>query len=152
MDTRGTAPRQAAKVIVIDADESVLLFRGGDPERPEAGTWWFPPGGGVESGESIEEAARREVLEETGLIVDDVGPVVHRRSVEFLFKGSVIRGDEHYFIVRTSRFDVSDTGWTETEHEVIEEHRWWSLGELRSTRETVYPSGLLALVETDTGR
>ena len=147
MDAGETANRQAAKVIVIDSGESVLLFRGGDPARPEAGTWWFPPGGGVEAGESIEEAARREVREETGLVVDDLGPVVHRRTVEFSFNGSVIRSDEHYFIVRASPFDVDVAGWTKVEREAIEEHRWWTRGELRATGETVYPDELLALLE-----
>ncbi len=147
MDSRGTVTRQASKVIVIDSDDSVLLFRGGDPARPEAGTWWFPPGGGVEPGESIEEAARREVREETGLVVDDLGPVVHRTTVEFSFNGSVVRSDEHYFIVRTGRFNVSVTGWTKVENETIEEHRWWTLSELRATGETVYPDELVALLK-----
>jgi 8-oxo-dGTP pyrophosphatase MutT (NUDIX family) len=147
MVTSGTSNRRAAKVIVIGSDETVLLFRGGDPARPEAGTWWFPPGGGIETGESIEEAARREVREETGLVVDELGPVVQRRTVAFSFNGSVIRSHEYYFIVRTIRFDVDVAGWTKVERGTIEGHRWWTLTELRSTSETVYPDELVALLE-----
>jgi 8-oxo-dGTP pyrophosphatase MutT (NUDIX family) len=42
--------RRAARVILIDERGRVLLLRGSDPGRPEAGTWWFTPGGGVEPG------------------------------------------------------------------------------------------------------
>jgi 8-oxo-dGTP pyrophosphatase MutT (NUDIX family) len=135
----GRSVRIAAKVLLITDDQLVLLFRGGDPARPSDGTWWFPPGGGVEEGETIQDAARREVFEETGLVLDKLGPIVHRRQVEFMFQESQIRSDEHYFAVRTERFEVSDTGWTKTEREVIEEYRWWHLRDLRSTLETVYP-------------
>ncbi len=152
MDEGGAANRLAAKVIVIDSGGSVLLFRGGDPARPEAGTWWFPPGGGFEAGESIEEAARRELREETGLIVDDLGPVVYRRTVEFSFNGSVIRNDERYFIVRTSPFDLDVAGWTRVERATIEEHRWWTRSELQTTSETVYPTELVALLEAQPWR
>src|SRR5437868_3187877 len=91
--------RLAAKVVLIAGDQSVLLFRGGDPSDPNAGTWWFPPGGGVEAGESIAAAARREVFEETGLRLLELGPVVARRRVEFSFNGAVVVNDEHYFVV-----------------------------------------------------
>jgi len=47
-----------AKVVIVDEDDAVLQFRNGDPARADAGTWWFMPGGGLEHGESFEEAAR----------------------------------------------------------------------------------------------
>jgi len=140
--------REGAKVIMIAADGSILLFRGGDPARPEAGTWWFPPGGGVEPGEAVEAAARREVFEETGLVLGELGPVAGRRRVEFQFDGRIIVSDEVYFVVRVAGGAISTDGWTELEREVVEEHRWWTVDELRATDETVYPEDLIDLIET----
>jgi len=140
--------RSAAKVILVAADDgSVLLFRGGDPARPAVGTWWFPPGGGVEPGETVEDAARREVLEETGFEVGELGPVVARRQAEFEFNRRHVSSDESYFVVRVDRREISTDGWTELERETMEEHRWWSLAELRATSELFYPENLVALVE-----
>lgn len=56
----------AVSAIVTDAAGRVLLVRRSNP--PEAGRWTLP-GGRVEPGERLEEAAAREVLEETGLRV-----------------------------------------------------------------------------------
>ena len=53
MSDAGRIDRVAARVLVVDRDGAVLLLRGGDPHRPEAGTWWFTPGGGVDDGESV---------------------------------------------------------------------------------------------------
>ncbi len=58
-------------VVVDDAGRLLLIRRGHDPH---AGLWSLP-GGRVEDGETLEQAVRREVLEETGCSVR-VGPVV----------------------------------------------------------------------------
>jgi 8-oxo-dGTP pyrophosphatase MutT (NUDIX family) len=79
MSAEAPIPRTAGRVIVVDREGRVLLFRGGDPARPRDGTWWFTPGGGADPGESVEEAARRELFEETGLAVEKLGRVVATR-------------------------------------------------------------------------
>lgn len=58
------APRPAVGTVVLsEADEVLLLWR----HRFITGTWgWEVPAGGVDPGESLERAAAREVLEETG--------------------------------------------------------------------------------------
>src|ERR1041385_4863427 len=58
-------------VIVMDDGRVVLVKR---RQEPSAGHWSLP-GGVLELGESLEAGTAREVLEETGLVVD-VGPIV----------------------------------------------------------------------------
>ena len=139
--------RRAGPVILVDESGAVLLFRGGDPARPEAGTWWFPPGGAVEPGESVADSAQRELREETGLDVQDLGPIVLQRQVEYEFERVHYSQYEAYFLVRCNHSDISNSGWTPGERQVVEAHRWWSLDDLRATAEIVYPVGLVASLE-----
>jgi 8-oxo-dGTP pyrophosphatase MutT (NUDIX family) len=58
------APRQAAGTVVHDPRRGILLLW---RHRFITGTWgWEVPAGGIDAGESPEDAAVREVLEETG--------------------------------------------------------------------------------------
>lgn len=134
--------RVAARVVLVAVGGRTLLFRGGDPYRPEAGTWWFTPGGGVNDGESLQEAARREVREETGFGIGVVGEPVHVRRTRFEFEGSVYDQSEYFFVARVEGLQVEDSGWTGVERRVVVEHRWWTPAELRSTGETIHPGEL----------
>ncbi len=139
--------RRAARVFLVDRDGSVLLLRGRDPNRPEAGWWWLTPGGGIDEGETAETAARREVREETGFVVDALGEVVFRRAVQFDFEGLRYNQREQFFCVRCDRFTIDDSGWTDVERRSMAEHRWWTYEELATTDETVYPEQLGELLQ-----
>lgn len=80
--------RRTGRVLAVH-DGSVLLLRGGDPGRPDAGQWWLTIGGGCEPGETTAAAARREAREEARLILSvDLGPVVLHRKTAFEFEVS----------------------------------------------------------------
>jgi 8-oxo-dGTP pyrophosphatase MutT (NUDIX family) len=140
--------RAAARVLLVDGGGRVLLFRGGDPARPEAGTWWFTPGGGVDPGETHVEAAARELREETGLVVDraDLGEIVLEHEIEFEFDGTLYAQAQQFFLHRVAAHEVDTSGWSALETQFMVEHRWWSLAELRATEETVYPADLADLL------
>ena len=141
--------RRAARVVLLAPDGRVLLQHGFDPGRPEDGTWWLTPGGGLNDGESIEDAAVREVQEETGfrLAPEELGPVVATRVCSFPFEGRRYRQSESFFAAHVKPFTPQHHGWDEVEQRALLDHRWWSLAELRATDEAVYPGELADLVQ-----
>ena len=142
--------REAARVILLDEDDRVLLIRGHDVDQPDR-SWWFTVGGGIDDGEDAMSAAVREVREETGIALvaaDLVGPVFTRSAI-FDFFAEHCRQDETLYLARVpaSSFDAVDrAGWTELEHDVIDELRWWSLDDLDGVDIEVFPDRLVDLV------
>ena len=84
--------RHAARVVLLDETGRVLLAR--FEYRGKA--WWLAPGGGLEPAETHEEAARREVGEETGLDLKSLGPSIWTREHVFRFEGRLYRQKERY--------------------------------------------------------
>jgi 8-oxo-dGTP pyrophosphatase MutT (NUDIX family) len=139
--------RVAARVLLIDAEDRVLLFRGGDPAAPGL-RYWFTPGGGLDPGETFAEGAVRELYEETGLRVDPgtLGEPVHDEVAFFSFDGVKYRQEQRFYLVRVGRWEVSTAGFDGYEAETIDGHRWWSAAELERTDEAYYPTDLVAVL------
>lgn len=129
-----------------DAGEILLFKTEFDPEI-QLPARWITPGGGIDAGEGVAEAATRELLEETGLQTDPdaLGDIVW--SIE----GRVDWNDgvnfhtfvDHFFLLKVDRFEPDKSLWTDDERRDVLEIRWWKAGELIASGEPVHPPGLV---------
>jgi 8-oxo-dGTP pyrophosphatase MutT (NUDIX family) len=140
--------RPSSRLLIINPGGLLLLFKFEHKSGPLAGrVFWATPGGGLEGGESFEDAARRELREETGFSDIEPGFEVHRRRVTFQMPdGEIVSGDERYFIIRAPTSEISNAHWTDFEREVMADHRWWSADEITASTEQIWPEDLVVLL------
>jgi len=146
----GPPRRPAARVVLLDSRDRVLMLRGTDP-AVAGSCYWVTTGGGLEPGETLPQAAVRELAEETGLriAVEHLrGPLWWRRSV-LDYDGRTIEAEETYFAAAVDDFEPRQDGFTELELRTITDYRWCTPAELEAldaAGERVYPPGLARLL------
>ncbi|MEM0913963.1 MAG: NUDIX domain-containing protein [Planctomycetota bacterium] len=120
--------RDAARVILLDEHDHVLLLRCGEPGHSRR--WWIAPGGGLDPHETHEQAACRELREETGLERVELGPCVWHRTHEFDWLGQRLRQRERFFVARVTHFEPDRAHQTQDELMYLDGHRWWHVDEI----------------------
>jgi 8-oxo-dGTP diphosphatase len=130
--------RKASRLILLDSERRVLLFR---HRRDNRETFWAPPGGGLESGETFEQAALREASEELGMSGFPV-TFLWERTTDFIYKGNLAHQHECYFLIHGELPDRSEGVRKFHDQEGILEMRWWTATELESTSDVVFPEEL----------
>lgn len=142
--------RSAVRLVVLAADQRVLLFHTRDPCYPELGFWWELPGGGIDTGETYLDAAVRELREETGIVVapSQVGQPTWRRRASFRHRKVRRLQDEVVVAVRLPGPGpaVEDSGREEYEKEDYFDFRWWPVTEVIGSVERFYPGRLPTLL------
>jgi 8-oxo-dGTP pyrophosphatase MutT (NUDIX family) len=141
--------RRAGRIFVLDDEQRVLLMH----SRRDIGseeTHWITPGGGVEPGESLAQAALREVHEETGLRLelDAAAEPMYCERACFSVAGRAIDQTNFYFLVRVpSGLPVQPAAQTDIEDLLVLGHRWWSLPELAASDVVREPVTMVELIE-----
>jgi len=140
--------RRAARLIVLDAAGRALMFRYDVPGRPP---FWVTAGGECERGESFRNAARRELFEETGIVIADPGREIARMTPEFItVEGERVQAYERFFLVRVAETAIDTSRHTVLEQQLMTQHRWFTLDELESWPEAVFPLELAAIIQSQT--
>jgi len=146
----GNGPRLGARVLLVDADDRLLLLRAHGPAEPDR-RWWELPGGGLHPGETTAQACRRELAEETGieLELDEVGPCVWVRQARFRSRGRHYHRREWVHLARlpeTGARARERTCRTANEKLTLLGERWWSVGELAAATGDPWPRRLGCLL------
>ena len=136
--------RQAARAVVLDPADRILLVRFQFPRR----TVWATPGGGVDHGETHEQAIVRELAEEAGLEEVELGPWIWTRTHVFPFESGRWDGQqERYVLVRTPAFEPAPRLTPdELAAEFVTAVRWWTQAELAAAEVLFAPRRLPELV------
>lgn len=148
--------RTTARVLPVRPDNKVLLLHGWDPVKPEV-PYWFTIGGAVESGETLSEAASRELREEVGMTLapEQLGDPVASNVIEFEWGGCPIIQTQTFFAVDVDTVEVSFANQEQLELETISAHGWWYADDLEKTGQAAHitiPGLLRAAVNAITTR
>jgi G:T/U-mismatch repair DNA glycosylase/8-oxo-dGTP pyrophosphatase MutT (NUDIX family) len=134
--------RVAVRAVVIDEDDRILLVQYRRPVGDE--TWWATPGGGVDPGETDEQALARELREEIGLHEFELGPALFEHAGEFPWARELFRQVNKTYLVRVREHEPRAT--VDLSAEGVIDVRWWSRSELEESDEQFAPPDLVERV------
>ena len=129
--------------MVMDPAGRVFLQCARDPGDESKGAWWELPGGGIDRGETSEQAVLRELYEECGFVDVEVGEVLWHQRVQFRFANIDFDQSEdiHLATVATAQ-EWQPTGLEALEALSFLGARWWQIDELMASDERVVPPDL----------
>ncbi len=137
-----TVRRHSVRVAVLDGERRVLLLRAVLPGEE----WWELPGGGIEPGETEEQAAIRELAEETGIVVERLEAPLGTVETDFVFDGRRYLQREAVFALFGPEAPVTLAEPDPPPAPRHAEYRWWHADELANADEQIHPPQLVELL------
>jgi 8-oxo-dGTP diphosphatase len=139
--------RHVARVILLDRVKNILLVKYEDsvpmdPKREGRIIYWVPPGGKLEGDEGHRAAAKRELIEESGLSAE-IGPWIWKSKHLLRLNKVLVTQEERYFL---AEIDIEKPPVANQSSEDISEVRWWSITDLKNSSAVFFPDSFLDLI------
>jgi 8-oxo-dGTP pyrophosphatase MutT (NUDIX family) len=144
--------RNSVKILLMNENKEILLMCADDPTTTSKdgkyhGRFWFPIGGKIEEGESVQEAALREIFEETGIIKDNIelGPIVWFGEFDLVLSGKLQHLKEQFIVGRLrpgtgeAQTTISLNNLTDEERAVVKHVSWFSLDKIKHSTDVIFP-------------
>ncbi len=142
--------RSSVKILLMNENKEILLMCADDPTTTSKdgkyhGRFWFPIGGKIEEGESVQEAALREIFEETGITKDkiELGPIVWFGEFDLVLSRKLQHLKEQFIVGKTKQKSISLDNLTDEERVVVKHVAWFSLDKIKHSTDVIFPVVLL---------
>ena len=142
--------RKSSRAIVLNKRNEIFLFRYTFDFFAEQESVWITPGGGLDDGESFEEALKRELFEELGIELsgsDSTPQIYYRFPLYELKSGETVQSEERFYLVRLDETEFSYVGWTESENKRMTAGKWWSVEEIKASGEKFFSEDVVEIIE-----
>lgn len=138
--------RNSVKILLMNENKEILLMCADDPTTTSKdgkyhGRFWFPIGGKIEEGESVQDAALREIFEETGITKDkiELGPIVWFGEFDLVLSGKIQHLKEQFIVGKTKQKNISLDNLTDEERVVVKYVAWFSLDKIKQSVDVIFP-------------
>lgn len=139
--------RKSSRVIVLNKKNEIFLFQYMFDYLAESHTIWITPGGGLEEGESFEDALKRELFEELGVqVMEECPEVYYRNPLYTMNNGEVIKSVERFFLVSLEDEQFSYANWTESEKNRMLAGKWWSVEEIQQSKDEFFTTDIIQIL------
>lgn len=135
--------RKSSQAILLNPEDKIFLFKFEFAMLSGCNTLWVTPGGGVEDGESFQQALSREIYEELGIEIKGNFKWIYYRNKPFTTKsGEEFISEERYYLVKIGYSNINFENMDYFEQRLTKDWKWWTVEEIMHSSETFFSDNL----------